>query len=148
MSGQRAGSDLSEDGSRGARRVRPRRCGSSAAPADSLQQGSVSTITDMRGAGACGASSAHCSTGLHPRSALEHGGSGNVVGGAVPSDSNGGSSFQPFHSSTGGAAGAGGFSQMPVSAGMQPDWISMAAAAGQQQVCSVAFTAQDLSGNL
>ncbi len=135
MSGQRAGSDLSEDGSAGARRVRPRRCGSPAHPADSgLAQGSVSTLTDLRGAGARGASSAHGSTGLHPRSALEHGCAGHGLGSAVPTDSNGGSSFQPFHNGTGSAGGSGGFSQMPASAGMQPDWMSMAAAAGQQQV--------------
>ena len=137
MSGQHAGSDLtSEDGSRSGRRVRARRtdsCGTQQHPADSAQQtaggGSMCTVTDLRGlpngGGACGA----------PRRAGASEGGSNLMMGPPGSDSNNGSSFHAFHAgSAGNNGGSGAFSQMPVSAGMQPDWISMAAAAGQQQV--------------
>ena len=133
LSNVRAGSDLSEDGSRGGRRVRPRRADSGGAPADSALNGSMSTVTDLRTLPSSGQGSTlrHGHRGVNGDNITANG--SHLLG--APSDSNNGSSFQPFHSGAGASAGnSGGFAQMPVSAGMQPDWISMAAAAGQQQV--------------
>lgn len=141
LSNQRAGS-LDDDGSRGGRRVRARRSESEAVPADSALNGSTlygsaSTVTDLRTL----ANSAHGSTlngsGLSLRGAPEsthsHHHSQQLTN---PGDSSNGYSFQPFHSASGNGSGSG-FAKVPAnSTGMHPDWISMAAAAGQQQVCA------------
>ena len=138
LSNVRTGSDLSEDGSRGGRRVRPRapRATAGAPPADSALNGSMSTVTDLRTLTSSGQGSTlgHGHRGVNGDNMANIAANGSHLLGA-PSDSNNGSSFQPFHSSGGASAGnSGGFAPMPISAGMQPDWISMAAAAGQQQV--------------
>ena len=136
LSNVRAGSDLSADGSRGGRRVRPRRADSGGAPADSALNGSMSTVTDLRTLTSSGQGSTlgHGHRGVNGDNMNNIAANGSHLLGA-PSDSNNGSSFQPFHSGAGASAGnSGSFAQMPISAGMQPDWISMAAAAGQQQV--------------
>ncbi len=137
------GSELSEDGSHGGRRVRARPAESGNLPADSTLNGSTlngsaSTMTDMRML----ANSGHGSTlngstlngsGMSHRGPPEstHDHDNQLM--RAPTDSNNGSSFQPFHSCSG-SGNANTFAQMPVSTGLQPDWISMAAAAGQQQV--------------
>lgn len=145
LSNQRGASDLDEDRSHGGRRVRPRRAESEAAPADSAPNdsalyGSNSTVTDLRTL----ANSAHGST-LNGSGASLRGGPDSTHSHhhsqlqSVPGDSNLGSSFQPFYSASAHGTGSG-FAKMPVgSTGMQPDWISMAAAAGQQQVCSIPY---------
>lgn len=132
------GSELSEDGSHGGRRVRARPAESGNLPADSTLNGSTlngsaSTMTDMRTLANSGHGSTLNGSGMSHRGPPEstHDHDNQLM--RAPTDSNNGSSFQPFHSCSG-SGNANTFAQMPVSTGMQPDWISMAAAAGQQQV--------------
>lgn len=122
-SSQRSAEAVSEDGSRGGRRVRARKA-ADAGPVDSSQHGSVSTATNLAASGMGGNHSHH----QHHLARSQQG--EPSLGGPADSGGNGLSSFQPFQT----APGAGAFPQPAISAPMAPpDWFSMAAAANQQQ---------------
>jgi hypothetical protein len=106
----RSAEAISEDGSRGGRRVRMRKNDRDGAhQADSSQHGSASTATDL----AAGMARSRAEASMGPAES-----SGN---GGLPS-------FQPFQNGAGAS-----FVQPPLSSPMAPDWFSMAAAANQQQ---------------